>query len=157
MDDLYVIQGSYQIEMVHDFLSRSKMTGSLLQLAIEWRTIHVSIGRRSLSLVHDLYGDLLPWSSIKNISKFVHNYGIYLLTSTTQLDLHKEGDIFLMEQFTRSGFTPRKLKDLNRYQLYLQIHTFYNISNDHVTYFDRVTMMDIKMNSIKPPTAGLIM
>ena len=41
MENLYVMQGYSKIEIVHELLSSSEMTGSLLKLAIEWRTIHV--------------------------------------------------------------------------------------------------------------------
>ena len=45
MDNLYIIKGSYQIEIVHEFLSSSEMTGYLIWPAIKWNKIHVGIGR----------------------------------------------------------------------------------------------------------------
>ena len=46
MDESYITQGSYQIEIVYEFLSISYMTGSLLWLTIEWSTIHVGMGKK---------------------------------------------------------------------------------------------------------------
>ena len=97
---------------------------------ITWRNIS--------SLDYELYGDLLHRSWIKNLWNFSHGYGIYLPTSPTQIDLHIEGYLFPMKQLSHSGFMLRQLKKLNRCQLYLQIHTFYDISNGHGTYFDKI-------------------
>ena len=113
------------------------MTGSLLRPAIECSTIYVGIGRNIFSLGYDLYRNIIPQSCIKNIWSFAHNYGISLPTSPTQLDLHREGKLFIMEQFTHRRFTPRQLKKLNRCRLYLQIQTLSNISNGHGTYFEK--------------------
>ena len=76
MDDLYIMQDSSSIEMVHKLLSRSDMTGYLLQLAIEWSTIHVGIGRNILSPDYDLYNNLITWPWINNICNFSHDYEI---------------------------------------------------------------------------------
>ena len=138
MDDLYIIQGSSKIEIVHKFLYIPEITGSILQVSIEWSNIHVGIGRNIYSLDYELYGDLLHRSWIKNLWNFSHGYGIYLPTSPTQIDLHIEGYLFPMKQLSHSGFMLRQLKKLNRCQLYLQIHTFYDISNGHGTYFDKI-------------------
>ena len=113
------------------------MTGSLFWLKIECIAIHVGIGRNILSLDYDLYGDLIPWYWIKNLWNLSHEYAISLPTSPTQLGLHREVDLFLMEQFTHSGFTFIQLNKLNRCRLNLKIHTPHNISNGHVTYFDK--------------------
>ena len=137
MGNLYSMQTSLKIEILHEFLSRSGMIGSLLLLSIEWSTMHVGIVRNMFSVDYDLYSNLLPRSWIKNIWNFAHEYRTSLPTSPTQLDLHREGDLFLMEQFTRSGFTPIQLKKLNRCQLYFQIPTLSNISNGHGTYFGK--------------------
>ena len=104
MDDLYIIQGSYKIEIVHEFLSRSDMTGNLLRSEIEWSTIHVGIGRGIFYLDYDLYVNILSRSWIKNLWNFAHEYGIYLPTSPSQLYLNREGDLFIMEKFYHSGF-----------------------------------------------------
>ena len=50
MENLYIMQGSYKIEIVNEFLSISEVTGSLLRPEIECSTIHVGIGRNILSL-----------------------------------------------------------------------------------------------------------
>ena len=42
-----------------------------------------------------------------------------------------------MEKFANSGCTPIQLKKMNQFRVYLQIHTLYDISNGHVTYFDK--------------------
>ena len=114
------------------------MTGSLLRSAIEWRTIHVGIGRKFFSLDYDLYGNLLPQLWIRNIWNFGQEYGISLPTQPTQLDLHREGELFLMENFSHSRFSLRQLKKLKRCQLYLHIHTLSDISNGNGTYFDKI-------------------
>ena len=80
---------------------------------------------------YDLHGIFLPWSWINNICNFAHEYGISLPNLTTQLDLYREGDLFLMEQLSYIGFTPTQLKKLNWYQLYLKIHSLSNIYNWH--------------------------
>ena len=90
------------------------MAGSLLRVEIEWRTIHVGTGRNMFYLEYDLYVNILPWSWIKNLWNFVHEYGIYLPTSPTQIDLDREGDLFIMEQLSHSGFTPIKLRKLSQ-------------------------------------------
>ena len=72
------------------------------------------MGRKVFSLNYDLYVNLIPQSWINNIWKFAHEYGISLLTSPTKLDLHIEGDLVLMEQFSHSGFTPIQLKNLKQ-------------------------------------------
>ena len=77
-------------------------------------------GRNPPPLDYELYGDLLSRSCTKNIWNFAHEYGISLPTSPNQLDIHREGELFLMEQFSHSRFMPRKLKKINRCQLYLQ-------------------------------------
>ena len=37
----------------------------------------------------------------------------YLPTSPTKIDLHREGDKFIIEQFSHSGFTNRQLKKMS--------------------------------------------
>ena len=100
---------------------------------------HYSCRHRKKHLFHDyeLYGNLLPQSCVNNIWNFIHEYVISLLSSPTQVNLHREEDIFIMEQFSHSVFMPRELKNLNRCQLYLQIHTLSEISNGHGAYFEK--------------------
>ena len=90
------------------------MTESLLQLAIEWSTIHVGLVRNIFSLDYDLYGDLFPRSWIKNICNFAHDYRISIPTSSTQIDLHRKGYLFIMEKFFHSGFMSIKLGNMNQ-------------------------------------------
>ena len=124
--------------MVYEFLSISDMTGSLLWSSIEWSTIHVGIGRKKLSLDYDIYGNLPPRSCIKHIWNFTKEYGISLPTSPTHLELNIEGDLLHMEKFPHSELTPKQLNKLNQCQLYLQIHTFSDISNGHGTFFEKI-------------------
>ena len=86
---------------------------------------------------YDLYSNLLPWSWIKNLCNFTHEYGISLPISPTQIDLQRECNLFLMEKFAHIGLMPRQLSNLNRCRLYLQIHNLSNIYNGHVSYFDK--------------------
>ena len=51
MENLYIMQGSYKIEIVNEFLSISEVTGSLLRPEIECSTIHVGIGRNIYPLI----------------------------------------------------------------------------------------------------------
>ena len=97
----------------------------------------MGIGRNIFSLDYDLNDDLLFRYWINHFWNFAHEYGISLPTSPNQLDLHREGDIFPMEQLSQSRFTPRQIKNMNRCQLYLQIHTLSDISNGHGNYFDK--------------------
>ena len=137
MDDLYIMQGSSQIEILNELLSSSEMTGNIIRSEIDWSTIHVGIWRKDISLDYDLYGNIIPRSWIKNIWNFAHEYEISLPNSPTQIDIHREGDLFLMEQFSHRGFTPRQLEKLNWCQLYPQIHTLSDISNGHDKYFGK--------------------
>ena len=150
------MQVSSKIEILHEFLSISEITGSLLWSTIEWSPICVRIGEIHFSLDYNLYGDLLTWSWIKNIWNFPYEYGISLPTSHTQLGLHIEGDLFLMEELAHSAFMPRQLKMLNQYQIYLQIHPLSNISKWHRTNLKKVTMMATKINFVNPNTRGLL-
>ena len=131
------------------------MTGYLLLWAIEWINIHVGIGRNIFSLYYYLYRDLLPRSWIKNIWNFAHEYGTSLPTSYTQLGLHIEGDLFLMEKNVTTGSRPDNWRSWTNanYTSKSTPSPTSPISTAHT--FTNGTMMATKMNFINPPTHGL--
>ena len=99
--------------------------------------IHIGIGCNIFLLDYELYGDLLPHTWVKNVWAFASKYDITLPSTTSVLDLHRQGDVFLMEEFANSGFSMTDLKKLNRCRLYLQVHALSDISNSYGSNFDK--------------------
>ena len=127
LDDLYVDQGTSKVEILLEHLYADNMTGSLLRSALEWSSIHVGIGQNIFSLDFGLYGHLLPQSWIKTLWQFASEYKITLPSSEKNLQLHRRGDIYLMEEYAHKGLRISELRAINKCRLFLQVTTLSDI------------------------------
>ena len=108
--------------------------------------IHIGIGRNIFSLDYDLYGDLLPHTWVKNVWAFASKHDITLPSPSSLLDLHRQGDVFLMEEFANAGFTMTDLKKLNRCRIYLRVVRLSDIVTNNGKYIKDAYLNGTKMN-----------
>ena len=156
MENLDIIKGSYQIEIVHEFLSSSEMTGYLIWPAIKWNKIHVGIGR--------------------NISTFIMTYtetfypGIVLITFGTlhtsmestyphhipNLTYIKYDNSFLWKNSITAGLIPDNWRSQTNAEYTSKFTPYPKCPMGKATTLKNGTIMATKMNYINPPTNGLI-
>ena len=131
-ENLYLYQGTSKILLLTEHLAMKSMTGELLRCSIEAAKVEVGIGRNIFTLDYDTFGGLCTDGIVKTIWKFSFENGIIIEDNVTpNLDLHRDGDLFLMEQFAAEDFTATELAHINRCRLYLQVTTLSDIMEGH--------------------------
>jgi hypothetical protein len=135
---LYTHQGLSRIEILHDHLGQKSMTDELLQTSIEAAKVEVGIGRNLFQLDYDLYEPIVTDCWVKATWQFAHEHQIDIKDSTTKnLHLHRENDVFLMEIFAHQGYSKETLKKINRCRLYLQVTTLSDITCGYGSTFTK--------------------
>ena len=97
---------------------------------MEWAIIHVGIGDINFfDIDYNAYGQLLPRTWIRSLWQFVHEYKIHLPEYEYKIKKKRDGDKFLMQAFHQAGYSKKKLLQLNRCRLYLQVETLSDITD----------------------------
>ena len=143
-EDLFIYQGTSKIALLTEHLALQTMTGELLRCSIEAAKVEIGIGRNIFSLDFERFGCLCTDGVIKHIWEFAYNNNIRIEDRVTQnLQLHRNGDLFLMEQFANEDFTSTELQHINRCRLFLQVTTLADIMDGHGS---RITNTALKCN-----------
>ena len=130
--NLYIKQGTTKIALLTEHLALQTMTGELLRCSIEAAKVEVGVGGNIFELNYDMYGCLCTDSMIKFIWKFAFDNDIIIQDNVTaNLELRRQNDIFLMEQFVYEDFSEAELQHINRCRLYMQAVTLADVTNGH--------------------------
>jgi hypothetical protein len=136
LPSLYTQQGVQRIATISDCLSSNDMTGELLRTTIEAAKVEIGVGRSLFSLDYKLYSHLLTDTWIKDTWKFAREHNIDLIDKvTSNLTLHRQNDLFLMEVIVHHGFSKSELQKINRCRLYLQVTSLSDISCGYGTKY----------------------
>jgi hypothetical protein len=118
--NLYTYQGLSCLELLQDHLGQGGMTDEFLHTSIEATKVEVGVGRNLFQLDFDKYGHILTNCWVKETWRFAYEHNIEVKDSTTSnLQLHRENDIYLMEIFAHHGFNKSMLQKINGCCLYL--------------------------------------
>jgi hypothetical protein len=114
------------------------MTDELLRTSIEIAKVEVGVGRNLFQLDFTKYEHILTDCWVKETWRFAHENNIEIKDSTTKnLSLHRENDVFLMEIFAHHGYKKATLQKINRCRLYLQVTTLSDIVCGYGTRFTK--------------------
>jgi hypothetical protein len=135
LNNLYYVQGSKHIAMLHQFVHTDTITGELMRSCIEITKIYVGHGSNIFTLNYERLGHLSPPSWISNLWHFCHKYEIQIDENhTPNVITRRVNDKFLMETIAAgTQFTNNELSHINRCRLYLQIMTLSDITNGNGT------------------------
>jgi hypothetical protein len=136
LPNLYVQQGLQRIAMITDHLSSHDMMGELLRTSIEAAKVEIGVGRNLFSLDYSLYSTILTDSWVKSTWQFAREYNIDIIDKvTSNLPLHRQNDVFLMEVICHHGFSKSELQKINRCRLHLQVSSLSDISCGYGTRY----------------------
>lgn len=127
--NLYNHSGIAKISLLYEHLALQTMTGELLRCSIEAAKVEIGIGRNLFTLDFKKYGCLCTDSTVKYIWKFAFEKGIIIEDNvTSDLQLQRENDLFLTEQFVECGFTDKERAQINICRNYLRVTTLADIT-----------------------------
>ena len=131
MNNLYLVQGSKHIAMLHQFLDTDSITGELLRHSIEITKIHLGHGQNLFTLDYSRLGRLTPSTWISQLWGFCHKFDIHINDEVTSNATPKrQNDKFIMEEIALyNEFSNNDLDHINRCRLHLRVMTLSDIVN----------------------------
>ena len=121
--DIYTTQGTGRIATLVENIGSDSLLGELLRTSIEAAKVEIGVGRDLFSLDYPTYSPILTDCWIKHVWEYAHENNITILEETTSnIELQRENDLFLMEEIAESkSFTKAELQHINRCRLHLQV------------------------------------
>lgn len=131
MNNLYYVQGTKHIALLHQYVGTDTITGELLRACIEITKVHVGHVGNIFTQDHHRLGRLAPKSWISHLWQFCHHFKIKLVeTATTNVTLSRVNDKPIMETIAAyPQFTANDLTHINRCRLFLKVMTLSDITN----------------------------
>ena len=103
---------------------QSTITGRLLEGTIEVAKAELGLPGKLFSHSAPSFSHLLTSSWIKDIWHKIHDNTITFKENTNDLQLKYENDQFIMTAVHKLPLTPKQIRMINKYRIYLQVYTF---------------------------------
>jgi hypothetical protein len=127
--DLYILQGTGQLEFIIRHLRSPGMTGSLLSIVLGWFQFVAGVSYCVITHPHitipHLEGNWL--SSVRSFLEFIH--GSLEFSDPQSHPLQRDGDLYLMDLALSSSLKASELKVINLCCLYFNALTLSDLSN----------------------------
>ena len=95
--------------------------GLMQRISLEYMILELGLSLQPLQQSYSKYGDWVTYSWLKTIWEKCDKFQIKVHFADVPLDITREGDKWLMEEFTRVGYSMDKLRRLNRVPLFMQV------------------------------------
>jgi hypothetical protein len=131
INNLYLVQGSKHIALLHQFLDTDTITGDLLRNSIELTKMYVGHGENLFSLDFSRLGRLTPPTWISHLWGFCHKFKIKIEDGvTSNLTPKRLNDKFIMQEIAQHReFSNTELVHINRCRMHLKVMTISDIAN----------------------------
>lgn len=128
INNLYRTGGLGRIAFLQEHLGLQDISGENIRTSIELHKIELGVGRNLFTLPFDLYGHLATETWVKATWQFAQEHNIEIEDKvTSNIQLHREDDVYLMEIFAHYGFTKKELQQINRCRIHMQVTTLADI------------------------------
>jgi hypothetical protein len=111
--DLWTVQGILKLGLAIRHGDAPTITGNQLRASMELHTMELGLPGQLFKQDYHLFGHLATTSWIRHLWEFCSDSNFQLHTTTPQLSLARDNDVFLMASFAAYGYRKQELSLLN--------------------------------------------